>query len=232
MRRFSTVLALAAAFALAALANVAHAHPPWGIAADGRGVVYFSALETVWKIDESGRLSVFRPGVSGRHTHELTLDEGGNLYGEDLTYEPAGERWITAVWKATPSGEVSFLLAPTDSPPRGTSIWRDREGNTYSVQSDNPARELLLLKRGPGGQVSLLMGGKTSFERGRQVILLQRRGRGLRPRRRALLHGRHGHLQGRARRHGQDARARRRGRGVHEPAEGRPRTRRAARPRG
>lgn len=171
MRRFSIVTALAAAFALAALANVADAHPPWGIAADGRGLVYFSALETVWKIDESGRLSIFRPGVSGRHTHELTLDEGGNLYGEDVTYEPAGERWVTAVWKATPSGEVSFLLAPTDSPPRGASIWRDRDGSTYSVQSDNPAHELLLLKRDPAGRVSLLLGGKTSFERGRQVIL-------------------------------------------------------------
>lgn len=171
MRRFAVVTALTAAFAFAALATDALAHPPWGIAADVRGRVYFSALETVWKIDESGRLSVFRPGVSGRHTHELTLDDEGNLYGEDLTYQPAGERWITAAWKMTPSGEFSYLLAPTDSPPRGTSIWRDHDGNTYSVQSEDPARDLSLLKRSPTGQVDVLLGSPVSAERGKQTIL-------------------------------------------------------------
>jgi sugar lactone lactonase YvrE len=171
MRRFAVVTVLTAVAACFALAARADAHPPWGIAADGQGRVYFSALETVWKIDERGRLSVFRPGVSGRHTHELTLGEDGNIYGEDLTYEPSGERWITAVWKATPSGDVSYLLAPTDSPPRGTSIWRDREGNTYSVQSEDPAKGFTLLKRSPAGQVSLLLGDRAAFERGRQVIL-------------------------------------------------------------
>ena len=171
MRRFALFTLLTAAAVCAALATRAQAHPPWGIAADGRGRVYFSALETVWKVEEDGRLSVFRPGVSGRHTHELTLGEDGNIYGEDLTYEPARERWITAAWKMTPSGELSYLLAPTDGPPLGTSIWRDREGNTYSVQSEDPARGFMLLKRSPAGQVSLLLGDRAAFERGRQVIL-------------------------------------------------------------
>ena len=171
MRRFAVVIVLTAVAACFALATRAHAHPPWGIVADGQGRVYFSALETVWKVDERGRLSVFRPGVSGRHTHELTLGEDGNLYGEDLTYEPAGERWITSVWKATPSGELSYLLAPTDSPPRGTSIWRDRDGNTYSVQSEDPSKGFMLLKRSPAGQVSLLFGDRAAFERWKQVIL-------------------------------------------------------------
>src|SRR3954464_2727058 len=114
MRRFAIVTVLTVVPACFALATRAHARPPWGIVADGRGRIYFSALETIWKVDERGRLNVFRPGVEGRHTHELTLGEDGNLYGEDLTYEPAGERWITAVWKMTPSGELSYLLAPTD----------------------------------------------------------------------------------------------------------------------
>lgn len=169
MRRFALATALTSALAFAALAT--DAHPPWGIAADVRGRVYFSALETVWRIDEGGRLSVFRPGVSGRHTHELTLDGEGNLYGEDLTYEPAGERWITAAWKMTPAGEFSYLLAPTDSPPRGTSIWRDRDGNAYSVQGEDPEHDFSLLKRSPAGQISVLLGGSASPERGRQTVL-------------------------------------------------------------
>lgn len=171
MRRFALFTFLTVAAACAALAPRALAHPPWGIAADAEGRVYFSALEAVWKIDERGRLTVFRAGVAGRHTHELRLGEDGNLYGEDLTYEPAGERWITAVWKMTPAGEFSYTLAPTDSPPRGTSIWRDREGNSYSVHKDDNTHELLILKRSSSGEVSLLRGSRASLERGRQVTL-------------------------------------------------------------
>jgi hypothetical protein len=46
MRRFAVVTVLTAVATCFALA--ARAHPPWGIAADGQGRVYFSALETVW----------------------------------------------------------------------------------------------------------------------------------------------------------------------------------------
>lgn len=171
MRRFALFTFFMAAAACAALAPDALAHPPWGIAADGQGRVYFSALETIWKIDERGRLTVFRAGVAGRHTHELRLGEDGNLYGEDLTYEPEGARWITAAWKMTPSGEFSYLLAPTDSPPRSTSIWRDREGNSYSVQGDNNTHELTLSKRSVTGELSVLRGSRASLERVRQVTL-------------------------------------------------------------
>lgn len=169
MRRFAFATTLAAFAACAALATDALAHPPWGIAADPAGRVYFTSLETVWKVDERGRLSVLRPGVAGRHTHELTLGEDGNLYGEDLTYEPAGARWITAVWKAAPSGELTYLLAPTDRPPLGTSIWRDRDGNAYSAQWATPGTEFQLVRRSPSGQLTLLMGDRRAFERWRQV---------------------------------------------------------------
>lgn len=171
MKRFALFTFLTAAAACAAFAPRAFAHPPWGIAADSQGRVYFSELETIWKIDEQGRLTVFRAGVAGRHTHELRLGEDGNLYGEDLTYEPEGERWITAVWKMTPSGEFSYLLAPTDSAPRGTSIWRDRDGNSYSVHKDDDTHELLLLKRGATGDVGLLRGSRSSLEHWKQVTL-------------------------------------------------------------
>lgn len=171
MRRFALFTFLTAVSACFALAPRALAHPPWGIAADGQGRVYFSALETIWKVDERGRLTVFRAGVAGRHTHELRLGEDGNLYGEDLTYEPSGERWIKALWKMTPSGEFSYLLAPTNHAPRVTSIWRDREGNSYSAQVDNITHKILLLKRNAAGEVRVLYGSHGAMESGRQVTL-------------------------------------------------------------
>ncbi|HEV2705480.1 MAG TPA: hypothetical protein VGV59_06120 [Pyrinomonadaceae bacterium] len=164
----NTTISLLITFIL--LNDISHAHPPWGIAVDTQRRVYFSALETIWKIDAEGRLAVFRAGVSGRHTHELRMDEGGNLYGEDLTYEPATGRWISALWKMTPAGDFAYLLAPTDKPPKGLSIWTDSRGNSYSLQRETPAHELLLTKRTPDGNLEALLGSKAALEKRRQTL--------------------------------------------------------------
>ena len=142
------------------LAGSVSAHPAWGIVVDRNNQIYFSDLETIWKIDAQGKLTVFRAGVSGRHIHELTMDEGGNLYGADYTYEPETQRYINAIWKMTPAGAFTYLLAPTDNPSQGISIWRDCRGNMYSVEQNNHTkRETLLMRRTPDGSVTRLAGG-------------------------------------------------------------------------
>lgn len=144
--------------AVALFAANARAHPASGIVVDAQGRIHFSDLETVWRLDAQGRLTVFRPGVSGRHVHELTIDAEGNVYGADVSYE--SQKWISAVWRRTPEGRETYLVAPTDNPPRGLSIWRDAEGNNYFVEQNNHTkRETLLLKRSPRGDVSTLAGG-------------------------------------------------------------------------
>lgn len=156
----------------------AWAHPAWGIVVDRRGEVYFSDLETVWKIDAQGKLTVFRAGVSGRHIHELAIDDDGNLYGQDYSYAPETQRYINAIWKMTPAAEFTYILAPTDSLPRGMSILRDRDGNMYSIEQNNHLkRETLLLKRTPGGNVTVLAGssygqmdGKGSQAKFRSIV--------------------------------------------------------------
>lgn len=131
------------------LAVEAQAHPAWGITVDRQGQIYFSELKTIWKIDAQGQLSVFR---ADGHTHDLNIDEAGNVYGEHD---------FSAIWKMTPAGSFSYLFAPNENPPRGVSIWRDRDGNMYSVEQNNHIkRETLLLKRTPDGKVSLLAGGR------------------------------------------------------------------------
>ena len=151
------------------LTDDAGAHPAWGIAVDRQGQIYFSDLETIWKIDAQGRLTVFRAGASGRHIHDLNIDEAGNLYGADNSYEPATGRFISATWKMTPAGDFSYLLSPTDNPPEGTSIWRDRGGNMYHV-TDYPERELLVLKRTPNGDVTALAGSSDAAREYRQGV--------------------------------------------------------------
>lgn len=136
----------------------APAHPASGIVLDSAGDIYFSDLETIWKIDTSGKLSVFRAGVSGRHVHELAIDEQGNIYGADLSYE--SQKFISGIWTMSPDGKFEYLLEPTDKPPTAMSIWRDRKGNNYFIDQNNHTKtRTLLLRRAPDGKVTTLAGG-------------------------------------------------------------------------
>lgn len=162
----AATVAFTAACVLAA--GGARAHPAWGIAVDREGQVYFSDLKTVWKVDARGSVSVFRAGAD-RHTHELNVDEAGNVYGADNSYDPATKRFFSSVWKMTPAGDFSYLLAPTDDPPEGTSIWRDRDGNAHHVGS-HPEGQLLILKRSPNGGVSVLVGSSDAARSYRQGV--------------------------------------------------------------
>ena len=135
------------------------AHPATGIVVDRTGQVYFSDLETIWKLDADRKLSVFRPGVSGRHVHELAIDDQDNIYGEDISYEPATKKWISDVWKMTPAGALTYLVAPTTDPPRALTIRRDRDGNTYSIDQNNHLKQrTILFRRTPDGQVTPFAG--------------------------------------------------------------------------
>lgn len=138
----------------------AEAHPASGIVVDRAGNVYFSDLETIWKFSAEGKLTVFRAGERGRHVHELAIDGEDNIYGADISYNAATKRYPSSVWKMTTDGEITYLLEPTENPPRGMSIYRDRDGNMYWVDQHNHTRaQTLLLRRTPAGVVTTLAGG-------------------------------------------------------------------------
>ncbi|MFY9619314.1 MAG: hypothetical protein WAM70_20325 [Pyrinomonadaceae bacterium] len=144
------------------------AHPPWGIAVSSTGIVYFSDLETVWKVDRAGNVSVFRASVGGRHVHELAIDAQDNLYGPDYIYESRTEKYFLGVWKRTPDGKETVLQPPIDTVMSGVSIWRDAAGNMYSIEQNNHTKErTLLLRRTPGGIVSTLAGGAYGHKDGK-----------------------------------------------------------------
>ena len=154
------------------LAAQVSAHPAWGIAIDRNNQIYFSDIETIWKIDNRGQLTVFRPGVSGRHTHEINLDSNDNLYGVDNSYDAASQRSISALWKMTPSGAFSYMLAPTSDPPKAMTHWQDRAGNRYYAgQSGNTEGQIFVLKRTPEGHVTTLAGDRRAGDAYRQAVL-------------------------------------------------------------
>jgi len=168
-RFFSIPIVICALVCIFALAfDTVEAHPAWGIVIDRYGNVYFSDLEAIWKIDTLGVLTLFRPGVKGRHIHELTIDADGNLYGPDYSYEPESQRFINATWKMTPKGVFTYMVAATEQSPKGISIWRDAEGNMYSIEQNNHLKtETLLLKRAPDDVVTTLAGGAYGFTDGK-----------------------------------------------------------------
>jgi sugar lactone lactonase YvrE len=156
--KYKLVIGIVAIVTLLQLAPTTLAHPATGIVLDRAGNIFFSDLETVWKVDNQGRLSIFRAGVRGRHVHELTIDDQDNIYGADVSYEE--QKWVSDVWKMTPQGTITYLLAPTTAPPRGMSNWLDREGNMYLVDQNNHTKtQTVLLRRSPDGQVITLAGG-------------------------------------------------------------------------
>jgi hypothetical protein len=140
--------------------GAASAHPSWGIVVSSAGDVYFSDLETVWKLDRSGKVTAFRAGVSGRHVHELAIDAQDNIYGPDFSYEPATQKYITAIWKMAPDGKFEYLQSPSNQAQPGSGVLLDRAGNMYSVDQNNHTKtQTLLLKRTPQGVVTTLAGG-------------------------------------------------------------------------
>ncbi|MGQ0763765.1 MAG: hypothetical protein ACT4OT_17360 [Acidobacteriota bacterium] len=151
----------AATLALLLLAfTFANAHPPTGIVVDGRGRIYFSDLETVWKLGPGGRPVVFRARVAGRHVHALSIDADGNVYGSDISYEPSTKKYAGSVWKMSPDGKLTWLQEPTDNAPPGVSNLIDRAGNMHSIDQNNHTKtRTVLLRRSRDGTVTTVAGG-------------------------------------------------------------------------
>lgn len=142
-----TLLALSFLLATAALA-----HPPVGIAVDGRGNVYYSDLAQVWRQAPDGTRAVVVPNV---HTHELFLDAAGNLYGEHLRYEgEATNRWWHSFWRRSPDGRITRIVAehePFHNEDAAFTLVRDAAGNNYWANPETKAvmRNGQILAKGP-----------------------------------------------------------------------------------
>ena len=158
---FTIIIAMVVVFLSAS--NIP-AHPAWGIVVDSRKQIYFSDLETIYKIDAQRKLSIFRIGVSGQHIHDITIDAEDNIYGVDNSYNPQTETYPRALWKMSIQGEFSYLVSPTDNLPTGRSVWLDPAGNTYSFEPyNNEKKEAKIIRRAPSGETCIFAGGKYGY---------------------------------------------------------------------
>ena len=167
-RRTGIRAALATSLGLAAVGALA---PPTaaemssGIVTDQEGRLYFAddLHETVWRVDPAGGpLEAF---VKGVRSLRLALDEGGNLYGEDIRYDRVEDKWTSRLWKADAKGHVKNLYGPKPGFPPG--LLMDAEGNRYwNVRSVAPEPNSRIVKQTPSGEVSSVAGGKWGLRDG------------------------------------------------------------------
>lgn len=138
-------------------AGHAKAHPGWGLVRDPvRGIVYYTDLVRVWKIDRDGRRSVAVPDV---HTHELRIDAAGNLYGEDL--EGVGAGWRNRVWRMTPDGRVADVLPWRSGFRDDYGFVADRNEALYWAKCSAERDSCVVRRRRGPGVVGDVAGGKT-----------------------------------------------------------------------
>jgi sugar lactone lactonase YvrE len=131
------------------------ADPSNTLVVDKQGRVYFGDVlhNTVWKIEE-GKITPF---LKDKHSHRVTLDAQGNLFGEHLEYVPANDSWRFHMWKATPTGEVSYVVPPSSGFPWG--LLMDKDGNRYEWHGNvNKQEDSRIVKRAPDGTLTTIAG--------------------------------------------------------------------------
>jgi hypothetical protein len=144
---------LAAVVPLLAAAAPARAHPGVGIVMDRQGNVFYTDLEQVWRIAPNGGRSIAVPDV---HTHELSMDAAGNLFGEDSEYL-GGDRWRTRVWRRAPDGRMTDVIPWTDGFWRDYGFVRDAAGAVYWPYC--PERRCSIRRRAPDGRIGTVAPG-------------------------------------------------------------------------
>jgi hypothetical protein len=114
--------------------QIGAAHPAIHVVTDAEGAIYYSDTKQVWRIAPGGAKSIAVPNV---HTHELWMDPSGTLFGEHLEYHDPpvdGAQWTHRVWKRTPDGRISDVIARRKgflSEYKDFSFHRDERGNLY-----------------------------------------------------------------------------------------------------
>ena len=142
--------------ALGCAAGPSSAHPAASVVTDAQGNVYYSDLERVWRVSPAGRKQVV---VKGVHTHELSIDAAGNLYGEHLWYEgEKTDKWGHYVWRLTPAGRLEHVYPAREGFRTDWSFVRDAAGRMYWAATGNGGRPEIRRKDAKGAIATIASG--------------------------------------------------------------------------
>ncbi len=137
------------------IACLAEAHPGIGIVSDNRGNIYYTDLKNIWRITPDGNKSIV---VHNVHSHELSIDEEGNLYGEHLWYNgEAANTWGHYVWCLYNDGRLEKIVESKEGFLENYGFLRDSADNVYWVERFTVSR---FKKKTPQGVITTVGAGK------------------------------------------------------------------------
>ncbi len=118
------------------------AHPGIGMVYDGERYIYYTDLSHVWKLDtKSGISEIF---VENVHSHELALDNAGNIYGEHYWYVESEQKFKNYIWSANKNGVTQKIREDQYGENDDFSFVRDRNFNSYEIRKGLEDYEVVL----------------------------------------------------------------------------------------
>lgn len=118
------------------------AHPGTGIVQNKKGEIFYTDLSRVWKVLKDGSQKVVV--VPDVHTHDLTMDQKGNLYGEHLWYdETLKSKWGFYIWKYDQDGKITKIVNDTDGFRSDYSFNRDTQDYMYWIEEGKSIHNLV-----------------------------------------------------------------------------------------
>lgn len=133
-----------------------YAHPGIGIVKNSRGLIYYTDLRHIYQLDpKNGERKKIVPNV---HSHELYIDAQDNLYGEHLWFaDERTNRFDHYLWRLNAAGKLDTLTGTENAyADFDFSLYRDRNGNEYRVQSFTTDK---ILKKDKNGEVTVIASG-------------------------------------------------------------------------
>ncbi len=117
-------------------------HPGIGLVYDGEHSIYYTDLNHIWVLDT--RTGEQRIAVENIHSHELCLDNEGQLYGEHYWYDNSGDLFKNYIWKLDQEGNLSTIREVQPGENVDFGFVRDSKFRSYSLRSEKGKSSVVL----------------------------------------------------------------------------------------
>ena len=122
--------------------SVLFAHPGIGLVYDGKQTIYYTDLEHVWKLNTV--TGVGEIALENVHTHELFLDQYGNLYGEHYWYVESEEKFKNYIWKLSSEGTFEKIREDQYGENEDFGFVRDKNFASYEIIEDGSEFQIVI----------------------------------------------------------------------------------------
>lgn len=121
--------------------SILYAHPGIGLVYDGDHSIYYSDLVHIWQLDIHTMEK--KIVLENLHSHELFIDQEGNLYGEHYWYIEAEEKFMNYIWKLSPEGSFQKIREEKEGENKDFSFVRDDNFTAYFIRKGEHSHQII-----------------------------------------------------------------------------------------